>query len=81
MEGIANALCLPYTTQKAEPRQPQPIISNSLEADIDRLLNVLRFFKKLLTNVQTSMIEKKANLKNIMNKFVDCLGLSLYDNQ
>ena len=27
------------------------------------------------------MIEKKANLRNIMKKFVKCLGLSVHENQ
>ena len=32
-------------------------------------------------NMQTSMVEKKANLRNIMKKFVECLGLSPKENQ
>ena len=41
----------------------KPFISGALEADSDSLLDALGFLKKLLMNMQTSMVEKKANLK------------------
>ena len=59
----------------------QSIISGTLEADSDSLLNALGFLKKLLMKMQTSMVEKKANLRNIMKNFVNHLGLSPNDNQ
>ena len=62
-------------------KQIQPITSNVLEADSDCLLTALGFLKTLLITMQKSMIEKKANLRNIMKKFVKCLGLSVHENQ
>ena len=52
-----------------------------IEADSDSILDALGFLKKLLMNMQTSMVEQKANLRNIMKKFVECLGLSPKENQ
>ena len=57
------------------------IISGALEADSDSLLKARGFLKKLLMNMQTSTIEKKANLRKIMKKFVECPDLSPNDNQ
>ena len=62
-------------------KQIQPIASNDLEADSDCLLTALGFLKTLLITMQKSMIEKKSNLRNIMKKFVKCLGLSVHENQ
>ena len=57
------------------------MISGAPEADSDSLLDALGFLKKLFMNMQTSMVEKKANMRNIMKKIVTCLGLSPKENQ
>ena len=70
-----------YELSNRDSTKIQPIISGALEVDSDSLLDALGSLKKLLVNMKTSMVEKKANLRNIMKKSVECLGLYPKENQ